>query len=589
MQEAEKVNLVQEFFPDQKYRQKALEFLQSDSHVWQQFNLRTKEGDIVKILCKNVILPTGYSLVIGVDMREMLALEEALNVSKERFDLLVNRLNDVVWSAEMDGSIIEVNHALEAVYGISEEEFIRNPRLWLELVHPEDRRIAEASAEQLRTTGHAEAEYRIVRPDGEIRWIRDRKSILSDEKGQSRQMGGIANDITELKKKEAEKESLQNQLNQALKMEAVGRLAGGVAHDFNNMLSVILGYSQMAMRRIERSHRIYADLEQIYRAGERSANLTRQLLAFARQQTIAPQVLDLNSIVAEMLKMLQRLIRENVEIVWKPGANLWPVKMDPSQVDQILANLAVNARDAIKDVGKLTLETENVVIDDAYSARYSYAIPGEFVMLAVSDNGRGMDQEILDRIFEPFFTTKGQKGTGLGLATVYGIVKQNDGFTNVYSEPGQGTTFKIYLPRFASAIQEETAGQNQEIPRGNGESVLVVEDEPQILDFCKKTLEYLGYRAIEANTPMEAIKLAKEHSGKIDLLLTDVIMPEMNGRELATQIRSINPNIKPLFMSGYTSNVIAHHGALDEGIVFVQKPLELNDLAKKLREALKQK
>lgn len=437
--------------------------------------------------------------------------------------------------------------------------------------------------------GLAEAEYRIVWPDGEVRWVRDRKSLIYNEEGQPKQMGGIVNDITELKKKEEEKDRLQKQLIQAQKMEAVGRLAGGVAHDFNNMLSIILGFTQLAMMRLERSDPIYTELEEVYRAGERSASLTRQLLAFARQQTIIPEVLDLNACVAEMLKMLQRLIGEDIEIVWKPGTNVWPVKMDPSQVDQILANLAVNARDAIKSVGMLTLETENVVIDEEYCAQYSYSKPGEFVMLAVSDNGCGMDQGTLERIFEPFFTTKGQNGTGLGLATVYGIVKQNHGFINVYSEPGQGTTFKTYLPRFAGTIKEKAAEQNQVLPRGKGETVLVVEDEPQILSFCKKTLEYLGYRVIEATNPMEAITLAMEHSGKIDLLLTDVIMPEMNGRELATQIHSINPNIKPIFMSGYTSNVIAHHGVLDEGIVFVQKPLELNNLAKKMRKALTQK
>ena len=588
-EEAEKVDLMQEIYPDPAYRQKAWKFMRSTAREWREFSIKTKNGDIVESVWTNIRLPDGNQIGIGMDIRDLLAKDNALKESQKRFDLLVSRLNDVIWSAKMNGSIIEANHAFETVYGISEEDLKRNPGLWLEVVHPEDRRIAEDSARQLRNTGLAEAEYRIVRPDGEVRWIRDRKSLIYNEKGQPKQMGGIINDITELKKKEEEKERLQKQLIQAQKMEAVGRLAGGVAHDFNNMLSIILGFTQLAMMRLERSDPIYAELEEIYRAGERSASLTRQLLAFARQQTIIPEVLDLNACVAEMLKMLQRLIGEDIEIAWKPGTNVWPVKMDPSQVDQILANLAVNARDAIKSVGKLTLETENVVIDEKYCARYSYSKPGEFVMLAVSDSGCGMDQGTLERIFEPFFTTKGQNGTGLGLATVYGIVKQNHGFINVYSEPGQGTTFKIYLPRFAGTIRGKTAEQHQDLPRGKGETVLVVEDEPQILNFCKKTLEYLGYRVIEATNPMEAITLAEKHSGKIDLLLTDVIMPEMNGRELATQIHSINPNIKPIFMSGYTSNVIAHHGVLDEGIVFVQKPLELNNLAKKIRKALTQK
>ncbi len=588
-EEAEKVDLMQEILPDPQYREKGREYLLSATSEWRLFSVKTRKGDVLESAWSNVRLADGTLIGIGVDVRELLAKEKALAESKERFDLLVSRLNDVVWAAEMDGTVIEVNHAFESVYGISEEELRKNPRLWLEVIHPEDRRIAQESERQLMATGFATAEYRIVRPDGEIRWIRDRKSLIYDEEGRPRQMGGIANDITELKKKEEERESLQRQLVQAQKMESVGRLAGGVAHDFNNLLSVILGYTEMAMAQLGQSHPVYADLEEVLRAGRRSADLTQKLLAFARKQTIAPRVLDLNDCVAEMLKMLQRLIGEDIEILWKPAANLWPVKMDPSQLDQILANLAVNARDAIKGTGKLTIETENVVLDEGYCARYVYARPGEFVMLAVSDNGCGMDQETLEKIFEPFFTTKGQRGTGLGLATVYGIVKQNEGFINVYSEPGQGTTFKIYLPRFAGAVQEQEAVHDQEIPRGHGEGVLLVEDEPQILNFCKKTLEYLGYRVIEAADPKEAIRLAKEHPGEIDLLLTDVIMPQMNGRELEARIRPIRPGIKVLFMSGYTSNVIAHHGVLDEGTKLVQKPLELSNLARKVREALTQK
>ena len=397
----------------------------------------------------------------------------------------------------------------------------------------------------------------------------------------------IVQDITERKRTEEEKEKLQAQLIQAQKMESVGRLAGGVAHDYNNALSVIMGFTQLAMDKVDPTAPLHADLEEVLKAANRAAGITRQLLAFARKQTIAPVVLDLNDNVEEMLKMLQRLIGEDISLVWLPGEDLWSVKMDPSQLDQILVNLCVNARDAIAGVGKLTIETDTVTFDTAYCADHYGFVPGEFVMLSVSDNGCGMDKEILDNISEPFFTTKSpDKGTGLGMSMVYGIAKQNNGFINVYSEPGRGTTIRIYLPRHegkAAGIRDKSTAQ---IPQGRGETILVVEDDLPILNLAKKSLAGLGYAVLIANTTEAAMDLAAEHAGEINLLITDVIMPEMNGRDLAHQLQSLYPDLKHIFMSGYTANVIAHNGVLDDGVHFIQKPFSRRDLAIIVRKAL---
>jgi len=388
-------------------------------------------------------------------------------------------------------------------------------------------------------------------------------------------------------KSESERRSLEAQLIQAQKMESVGRLAGGVAHDYNNMLGVIIGYTELALMRTDPANPVRAHLEEILKAARRSADITRQLLAFARKQTVVPRVLDLNETVEGMLKMLRRLIGEDIDLAWLPETNLWPIKIDATQIDQILANLCVNARDAIAGVGKITIETENIRFDEDYCADHAGFVPGEFVLLAVSDDGKGMPPEIVERVFEPFFTTKSAGlGTGLGLATVYGIVKQNDGFINVYSEPGKGTTIKIYLPRHAGPSVEVHAESAAEIELSRGETILLVEDEPQMMKMGKLMLEKIGYQVLTASTPSEATRFASEHAGRIHLLITDVVMPEMNGRDLANRLQSLYPDLKILFMSGYTANTIAHRGVLDEGVNFIQKPFSMRDLAAKVRAAL---
>jgi PAS domain S-box-containing protein len=418
-------------------------------------------------------------------------------------------------------------------------------------------------------------------------WFWTKAYPIFDANGQIKYVIVQHEDITERKRAEAEREKLQAQLSQAQKMESVGRLAGGVAHDFNNKLGVIIGNVEMAMMDLEPEDPKRHELQEIMKAAQHSAALVRQLLGFARKQTVSPMVLDLNHTVSGMLKMLRRLIGEDIDLAWMPDHDLWQVKIDPTQIDQILANLAVNARDAISGVGKVTIETENVTLDEAYCAVHTGFFPGQYVLLAVSDDGSGMSREVFEHLFEPFFTTKEVgKGTGLGLSTIYGIVKQNDGFINVYTEPGKGTAVKIYLPRFEAegiAITEENKPQMR---KGSAETVLLVEDEVSILKVGRAMLERLGYTVLAAGKPSEAIRLAGEHAGAIHLVLTDVVMPEMNGKELVEQLKLKHPGLKCLYMSGYTANVIAHHGILEKGVSMIQKPFSLKDLATKVRDAL---
>ncbi len=398
---------------------------------------------------------------------------------------------------------------------------------------------------------------------------------------------GIFQDITDRKQAETSLKQMENQLIQAQKMESVGRLAGGVAHDYNNISSIIIGYTELSMEDVNPDDPVYSNLKEILSAANRATDITRQLLAFARKQTITPIVIDLNKTVDSMLKILRRLIGEDIQLTWLPGTQVWSVKIDPSQVDQILANLCVNARDAISNTGKITIETTNVVMDENYCNDHFGFVPGEFAMLAVSDDGKGMSPDIMENIFEPFFTTKGVgKGTGLGLATVYGIVKQNRGFINVYSEENKGTTIKVYLPRNTETAAKKRKAVQTGRSSKKGENILFVEDDISILKFGKKMLNSLGYNVLAANTPNEAVEMAKKQNQDIHLLITDVIMPEMNGRQLANEFQAMFPKIQILYMSGYTANVISHHGVLEKGVHFLAKPFTKNALALKIRNIL---
>jgi signal transduction histidine kinase len=396
---------------------------------------------------------------------------------------------------------------------------------------------------------------------------------------------GVIEDITQRRQAESEKEKLREHLAQAQKMESVGRLAGGVAHDFNNMLQAILGNAGMALEDLPPDSPARECLEEIQKSAQRSADLTRQLLAFARKQTIQPKVLDLNDTLSAMLKMLRRLIGEDIDLAWLPGADLWPVRIDPNQLDQVLANLCVNARDAVPAHGHVSIETGNVTLTDTSLRTHPGCPPGDYVVLAVSDTGRGMDEETRAHLFEPFFTTKevGQ-GTGLGLATVFGIVTQNGGLIQVASEVGQGATFKIYLPRAEAAAAPPPPTIHRSL-RGT-ETVLLVEDEEQILSLGRRILAQHGYTVLAAIRPEAALDLATHHTGTIHLLITDVVMPGMNGKELRERLRATQPNVKCLFMSGHTANVIAHHGVLDDGVWFLQKPFTNLTLTETVRKVL---
>jgi nitrogen-specific signal transduction histidine kinase len=387
----------------------------------------------------------------------------------------------------------------------------------------------------------------------------------------------------------SDRAALENQLAQARKLESVGRLAGGVAHDFNNILSIIIGHAELAMENVPPGSPITSDLRQILTAATKSTDIIKKLLAYARKQTITPKILNLNDAIEKMLPMLRRLIGENIDLAWLPEPQLPQIKMDSSQIDQILTNLCINSRDAISHTGTIAISTQTVSISDEFCTNHPGAISGDFVVLKVEDNGNGMDHHTMENLFEPFFTTKDiDKGTGLGLATVYGIIKQNSGFIHVSSTPGQGTTFTIHLPQQQQSSQDYHTEEEKkpEISAQSHETILLVEDEAAILHIATKMLKKLGYTVLATNSPAQALNIAQEHPGSIHLLLTDVIMPEMNGRDLAEEIFLLHPEIKSLFMSGYTADMIAHHGVLEDGVNFIQKPFTRKKLGHKLREIL---
>ena len=453
---------------------------------------------------------------------------------------------------------------------------------------PESWERVRAAMERTAQTGaDFDVDVEWIRDDGSSVFLSGRGEAVRSPSGDVAGIRGTALDITDRLRAEAERAKLEAELRQAQKMESVGRLAGGVAHDFNNMLGVIIGVAELGMSQLDPGHPLRDDFAEIHDAARRSADLTRQLLTFARKQAVAPSVLDLNDTVARSTRMLERLIGEQIRLEWRPGDGLWPVYMDASQVDQMLANLCVNAKDAIADVGTLGIATENCVIDDAFIATHDDAEPGDYVRLRVSDSGHGMSSDVIAHIFEPFFTTKGVgEGTGLGLATVYGAVRQNRGFIAVSSRIGQGTTFEIYLPRYQGASDlAPVAGPDAASGRGH-ETILVVEDEVSLLQLTTRALERSGYVVLTAGSPAKALELAAAHPGDIDLLLTDVVMPGMNGRSLARAICAQRPTTQWLFMSGFATDVIGGSGMLDDAERFIGKPFTVTALTAKVREVL---
>jgi len=540
---------------------------------------RCKDGFYKLLMWRTAPARDDRLYAVAEDITTRRRTQKAHRESEQRYRSLVENTLDGYCIAEIpSGRFIFLNHRICELFGYSMREAARLT-LW-DVIDSGDHKIiqdrirARLKDKRLR---HADNIYNGMRKDGSIFKVEISTSLVA-YKGKPA-IQGVLKDVTE-------KERLRRQLEQAQKMESVGRLAGGVAHDFNNMLSVIGGYAELALEKATDAS-LRGDLTEIRKAARRSTDITRQLLAFARQQTIAPKVLDLNEAIESTFKMLRRLISEDIDLAWRPKVGLWPVKIDPVQVDQILANLCVNARDAIAGVGHITIETDMRRLEGQALEMHPYMTAGDYVLLTVSDDGAGMDRETQEHIFEPFFTTKGLgRGTGLGLSTVYGIVKQNRGFINVYSESKKGTTFKIYLPRHREESETIEAKSSEVLPSGRGETILLVEDEISILKLGRRMLESLGYTVLSASSPGEAIRLVEECAGGIDLLITDVVMPEMSGKDLSDQLQTRYPHIASLFMSGYAAGAITHRGVLEENMAFVQKPFSKKELAQKVRAGL---
>ncbi len=491
----------------------------------------------------------------------------------------IEQATETVIITDIDDKIIYINPAFEHTTGYNRAEVIgQSPDILSSDKHD------EAFFQEMRATMRSGQTWRgrIVnkKKDGTLF---TEEATISPIRGQN---GDIVS-FVEVKRDVTRELQLEEQYHQAQKMEAIGRLAGGVAHDFNNLLTGIMGHAGLALQELPPGDPVRNDIQEIHKNAERAANLTRQLLTFARRQVIAPRVLNLNELILNVDKMLRRLIGEDIELVTLPAPDLGQIKADPGQIEQVLLNLAVNARDAMPDGGKLTIEITEVILDEAYTRRHPEVSPGQYVMLAVSDTGMGMTEEVKAHIFEPFFTTKEVgKGTGLGLATCFGIVRQNNGHIWVYSEPGQGTTFKIYLPRVEETVDSSTKrGQSPSLPRGT-EVILLVEDEEAVRDLAARALRRQGYTVLEAANGEEALRLAEEYSGEIHLLLTDVVMPQMGGKALATRLGGIRSKTKILFTSGYTDKAIVHHSILDSDIAFIQKPFSPTTLVYKVREVL---
>jgi PAS domain S-box-containing protein len=506
------------------------------------------------------------------------AAQESLRRSEMNFRSLVTNAPYGICRCDSAGQLLDANPALLTMLGYASPSELVGKHLgglysdthrWFEL------------ADYLRSAAPFNgliAEWK--RKDGITILVRvSGRAVCNDERKTAFEL--FAEDVTE-------RRALEQQLQQSQKMEAIGRLAGGIAHDFNNLLMVISGYSEFLLDRLGPDPALRGPAQEIAGASQRASSLTRQLLAFSRKQMLAPKVLDLNGVVTENLKMLTRVIGEDIDLVMVPAPALGAVRADAGQIDQVIMNLAVNARDAMPSGGKLTIETSNVSLDEEYARFHAPLRPGDYVMLAISDTGLGMDSETQSHIFEPFFTTKGPKGTGLGLSTVYGIVKQSGGYIWVNSEPGKGTSFKIYLPRIAERAEpaQVVAANESAFTEPGTETILLAEDEANLRYLARQFLEKQGYKVIEAADGAVAMQIAVAHEGVIHLLLTDVIMPGMNGRELAQRISEIRPQTKVLYMSGYTENVIGHNGTLDAGVRLLQKPFTLRDLKSKVREVL---
>jgi PAS domain S-box-containing protein len=540
--------------------------------------VRYLKGGAADYILKDRLVRLGPALLEALQRARQ---RDALQSQERLLRQIIDANPSLIFVKDWNGRFVLVNQATAQVYGTTvdslvgktDADFNRNME---EVAHflRDDRDVMSSGKSKLI------AEEPVTNPAGETRWFQTIKVPLRSPAEGTATLLGVATEITERKR-------LEEQLLQSQKMEAVGQLAGGVAHDFNNILTAIVGYTDLLAAELGSNVRQLEDLEEIRKAARRAAALTRQLLAFSRKQVLEPRIIDVNGVVLNLDKMLRSLISENIALKTDLADNLAAARADPNQIEQVIMNLAINARDAMPDGGTVTIETRNATLDDTYSAQHVSVIPGEYVMLAVTDTGCGMDAKTQSRIFEPFFTTKPPgRGTGLGLSTVYGIVKQSGGNIWLYSELGKGTTFKIYLPAIA-ALPEDigTVAPAEAAPRGGG-TVLVVEDDEQLRRLTHRALASQGYTVLEADRGSTALDIARRHKGHIDLLLTDVIMPDTNGRKLAETIRAVRPGLRVLYMSGYPDGAIASHGMLEPGVAYLAKPFTTEAVTRRVREVL---
>jgi PAS domain S-box-containing protein len=549
----------------------------------------TTEGDSATLEVVHLGPPAdGHEPFLQEQRRLLDSIAEMLEVAlgrrrvQERLALAVAGTGAGVWEWELARERVTWSKRMEQIVGIESGSFEETLRAFKDLAHPEDIEGLRAAAR--RALAHPNrphtAEFRIVRPDGETRWLSFVGQVFCDADDRPSRILGLALDITERHK-------LEDQLRQSQKMDAIGSLAAGVAHDFNNLLSVVLSYSELAIADIEHDHPMRAEIEEIQRAGLRAAGLTRQLLAFSRQQVLEPRVIDINQILADLDKMLRRLLREDIELTLLTAPSLGTIYADRGQVEQILVNMIVNARDAIPAGGRVTLETDNVEVSAEDAGAHPGVTPGPHVVLAITDTGTGMSPVTRARAFEPFFTTKEQgKGTGLGLATVFGIVRQSGGHIHLESELGKGTTFTVYFPRVDRPADEAPMVSASRAQRGGTETVLLVEDENQVRALVRTILRRNGYNVLEAQNGGEAFLIAEQFKGRIDLLVTDVVMPRMSGQQLSERLASLRPAMRVLYMSGYQDDTVAKHGVLDSGVSYLQKPLTPDALLRRVREVL---
>jgi PAS domain S-box-containing protein len=541
--------------------------------------VRYLKGGAADYILKDRLVRLGPALLEALERARQ---REALRAQERLLRQIIDANPSLIFVKDWNGRFVLVNQAtahvygttVEALVGKTEGDFNRNME---EVAHflRDDRAVMSSGQPKII------AEEPVTNPTtGDTRWFQTIKVPLRSPAEGTATLLGVATEITERKR-------LEEQLLQSQKMEAVGQLAGGVAHDFNNILTAIVGYTDLLASELASNVRQLEDLEEIRKAARRAAALTRQLLAFSRKQVLEPRIIDVNAVVLNLDKMLRSLISENIELKTDLADNLGAARADPNQIEQVIMNLAINARDAMPDGGTVTIETGNVTLDDAYAAQHVSVIPGEYVMLAVSDTGCGMDEKTKSRIFEPFFTTKpAGRGTGLGLSTVYGIVKQTGGNIWLYSEPGKGTTFKIYLPAIAALPEDIGKVAPAEAPRRGAGTVLVVEDDEQLRRLTHRALDAQGYTVLVADRGATALDIARRHKGEIDLLLTDVIMPDTNGRKLAETIRAARPGMRVLYMSGYPDGAIASHGMLEPGVAYLAKPFTTEAITRKVREVL---